>query len=168
MSNEPLYELTSQLAAINNQLVESGGELTAEIEREFDALNLSIEAKANALARWCSNLKTTVAGIDAEIDRLKARKTARENLENRLKTYLLDCMRKADIGKIEGTLFNISRVSSPPSVEIEDETAIPSQFLTLVPEVWKVDKIKVGAALKEGKTVAGAKLITNKEHLRIK
>lgn len=162
-----LYKLTSELARIEISLAENGGELTPELEALLDEANLAITAKAASIGKWCLNLGAEVAVINAEITRLKAAETARENLRKRLMDYIKAALISADIQTMDCGIFKLTVAKNPPSVEIVNEEAIPSEYV-IVTTARTVDKRDVLDALKAGEVVPGARLVTDKTNLRIK
>ncbi len=167
MSNN-LYEISTELARINDELFEAGGELTDELEKRLDGSTLDFKAKVENIGKWVLNLSSREEALDKELTRLTARKRAIENLQKRLKEYVKTCMEMTGTNKLEYTAMTIAIQKNPAAVEIQDEKSIPAKFLTIIPEQKVVDKKAVLAALKAGESVSGAVLADNKTHLRIR
>lgn len=163
-----LYSLSQELAVIHDELVENGGELTDELIQRLDDCNLAFNDKAFNIVRWTKNIEGKEAALEAEIERLQSRKKAAGNLKERLKTYLLESMVRADKTKLDFDTFTVAIQKNPPSCIIEDEKVIPAKYITIIPETRQVDKKAVLAALKAGENVGGASLIADKVHLRIR
>ena len=163
-----LYDLSTELAVINDELISSEGEISASLEERLEKSTLDFTAKAENISKWVMNLSGKDDAIDKEIARLQAKKRVTENLQRRLKDYLMLCIERANKTKIELPTLTISIAKNPPSVEIIDEKAIPASFLTIVPEHFIPDKKLIAEALKKGHKVEGCKLITDKRNLRIK
>ena len=104
--------------------------------------------------------------IDEEIKRLQARKKAISNNVDRLKQYMFEAMKFADVKKVNTSLNTWSIAKNPASVNILDESLIDSQYI-VVETVTKVDKKKLLTDLKNGLEVAGAE-IKQGERLTIK
>lgn len=166
--SENLYELSTELARIHDELVDSGGELTDELEKRLDESGLAFTAKVENIVRWTRNLSTRSAAIKAEIDRLTALKKSADNLEKRLKAYVQMCMEMAGKEKVEYDLFTVRLQKNPPSAEVMDEGATPAKFLTIIPEQKVPDRKAILEALKGGEKVKGWQLVTERKHLRIK
>ncbi len=162
-----LYDLTSDLAIINNDIADAGGELTAELESLLDAAGLAVKDKIQSIGKWTLNLNSKVEAIDKEIERLQHNKKMAENLNTRLKDYVKMCMTRAEIGKLEFTTFTVAIQKNPPSVEIVNEEAVPNAYKT-IKQVVSVDKRGILDDLKAGKKIEGCNLISNKTHLKIK
>lgn len=166
--SDSLYHLSNELALIHDELVDAEGVITDELERRLDDCGLAFSQKVEGVVRWTKNIEGKEAALDAEISRLSARKKAAGNLRERLKGYLLESMVKADKLKVEYPAFTVAVQRNPPSAEIFNPEAVPSQFLTIIPEQKVVNKARVLDALKAGEKVEGAKLINDKCHLRIR
>lgn len=157
-----LYELTGALAdlssmdlddeAVKNSLEEFKGEFTD---------------KAIAIIKLSENLEADTSAIDAEIERLKARKQVIVNRKNSLREYLLHNMQAANINKIECPLFTASLRQGVESVEITEQSLLPDEFVS-VEVVTKPDKNAIKAALKSGQDVPGAALVRGKTTIVIK
>jgi len=73
-------------------------------------------------------------------------------------------MRAAGIDKVKGRLFTLAFQKNPPSVEVMDESLIPSDYIKTV---TSVDKKLILEALKSGHSVSGCSL-SQSESLRIR
>ena len=104
--------------------------------------------------------------MDREIERLKNRKQVLNNKYNRLKDYMLMCMKVAGTTQIKTPLNTWSIRKTPPSLIIEDEDSIPTEFKSEVVKV-QVDKKALKQAIKEGLELEGVRL-ESKESINIK
>jgi hypothetical protein len=162
-----LYALTKELATIHNQIIDAEGEITPELEAKLTAIKIPFEDKVKSISTWTLDLDGDVEKIDKEIARLQKHKQVTNNLATRLKEYVKKNMEAAEITKIKSPTLTVSIAASPASVEIYAETLLPPKFI--VTEVNYIpDKKAIKAALQSGEVVEGAKLITDKTHLRIK
>ena len=164
---DTLYNLSTELSAINDEIITAESELSPDLEKKLDDLQIDFKQKVSNIGRWMLNLNGNEDMLDAEILRLQKRKRISENLYNRLKEYLKFCMEKADVTKLDFTAFTVRIQKNPPSVQIEDETKLPSRFVR-VKQIVEIDKSKILDTLKSGECVPGAILISDKTHLRIK
>lgn len=163
-----LYELSSELALIETELVDAGGELTDELEKRLDACSLGFNAKVENIAKWVLDLEGREEAVDRELARLTARKKAVQNLQRRLKEYTKTCMERVGKTRIEFGAMTVSVYRNPPSVEVRDEKTVPARFITIIPEQHVLDKKALLEALKAGEPVEGAALINDKTHLRVR
>ncbi|MCR4287380.1 MAG: siphovirus Gp157 family protein [Deltaproteobacteria bacterium] len=165
--NDSLYNLSHELAAIHDEIIDSEGVISSELERRLDDCGLAFTQKVEGIARWTKNIEGKEAALDAEIARLQARKKATVNLRERLKGYLLESMTTADKLKVEFPAFTVAVQRNPPSAEITNKDILPSKYLEVVMDV-AVDKKALLDDLKAGVKVEGAKLVSNKTHLRVR
>jgi hypothetical protein len=162
-----LYEMSTELATINNEIISADGELTPDLEARLDSVSLDFKAKSHGIAKWTLDIAGVESMIETEIARLQRKKRVAENLRTRLLAYIKDCMEQADVQKIESPTITLRIQKNPPSVEILAEDQIPAKF-TRIKQITEIDKTGMLAALKTGEEVPGARLVTEKTHLRIK
>ena len=157
-----LYELTRALADLSSM------DLNDEaVQNSLDEIQGEFTDKAIAIIKLTENMTADTTAIDAEIDRLKARKQVIENRKKSLREYLLHNMEACNITKIECPLFTASLRKGVESVEIEDQSKLPDEFVT-VEVVTKPDKNLIKAKLKAGEDVPGATLKRGATTLTIK
>jgi hypothetical protein len=162
-----LYELSTELATINDEIISADGELTPDLEARLDSVSLDFRAKSQGIAKWTLDIAGVEAMIETEIARLQRKKKAAENLRTRLKAYIKGCMEQADVQKIESPTINLRIQKNTPSVDILAEDQIPAKFIRIT-QVTELDKAGMLTALKNGEDVPGARLITERTHLRIR
>ena len=162
-----LYELSTELATINDEIISADGELTPDLEARLDSVSLDFRAKSQGIAKWTLDIAGVEAMIETEINRLQRKKKAAENLRTRLKAYIKGCMEQADVQKIESPTINLRIQKNTPSVDILAEDQIPAKFIRIT-QVTELDKAGMLTALKNGEDVPGARLITERTHLRIR
>lgn len=158
-----LYELKSEYI----QLLEMAGDpdISPEALRDtMEAINGELEDKADGYAKVIRELEAEEAGLDAEIKRLQARKSAVSGNKGRIKDALESTMRETGKLKFKTTLFSFGIQKNPPSVAILSEN-IPLDYL-VVPDP-QPDKKRILAELKAGATFDWAEL-RQTEALRIR
>ena len=125
-----LYDLPDAIRALEERIIEAEGEITPEIEQELDHYGEEFERKAEYLALLSREAKAEAAAVKQEEARLKARRTAAENREKRIKNYLHVCMTRMGVPKIEGDRVKLRiQANTRPSIEwVGDEKAIPDAY----------------------------------------
>lgn len=161
-----LYELSKDLAIINDELITAEGEITPGLEARLDAVNLALAEKATGIRKWFAKIETDADALDKEIARLKKMRDLNDKLTDRLKDYIKQNMETADLKKIETPIGTFSIQKSPDSVEILDPLMIPAEYKESR-VVVDISKAKLKDALKAGANIPGAAL-NSKTHLRIK
>ena len=133
----------------------------------LEGLEYEIEVKAENYAKVIKQLDSDAAGIDAEIKRLQAKKSAIANSQDRMKKTLEGAMIATGKVKFKTDLFSFNIQKNPPSVELDEEhlELIPIEYL--IPQDPKPDKKRMLAGLKEGKELGFARL-KQTESLRIR
>lgn len=121
-------------------LVEGETTLYEEITRAVETIALATAA---------------VDGTSEFIKRLEARRDKRKQLIEDLKIALHEALKYAGVESFPHDLATLSLRAVPPSVQIDDESVIPSEFwITGEP---KLDKKALLAALKDNQVVPGAR-----------
>ena len=196
----PLYVIEDHLAA----LIETAELVSPEQEQEFraefqTALTAAVD-KRDRVGQFLAHLEQQIDFAKFEIDRLRQRKATCERALARLEDYVIGTIEnlgtdgKGKYRRLEGKTTTFSLRACPPSVEVADESAIPSEYkmLTLrLPAVtWEqlldgleieqraavlgqvrspevtMDKRSIKAAVDGGVDVPGAGLVLGRHSLR--
>lgn len=105
-------------------------------------------------------LEAEIAGYKAEIERMTDRVHSLQSHVDRMRQAQVDFMQATGQKKANAGLFKLS-LRENKSCEIEDESLIPAEYMTVIPETWKPDKRAMLAAMKQGERINGAKLTTS-------
>lgn len=171
-----LFEIQdAMMTLLEYQVDPETGEII-EDEEQFNELYNSIQVDLNTKLDNTNCLQKMLDGeievIDKEIKRLTAEKTARENKKEWLKRRV-DYFVKRQFTDEEGNIdieglhkykldLPHSKISyrKSDSVEITNLDLIPSKYIKKKVEE-KPDKIAIKEAIKNGKDVSGAQMVTN-------
>jgi len=129
-----LYELTGQMAAIEEALEENGGELTPELEEIWAETAESLPKKVDGYNHIIKNIELLVKGYDEEIKRIQALKKAADNSVKRIKEHVRDVMVANNIDKLDGASCKFS-LSSSTSTEVDEE-------ILLMPYNQKIETLR--------------------------
>ena len=129
-----LYQLTGQMAAIEDALQENGGELTPELEEIWAETAESLPMKVDGYNQVITNLTAYSKNLDEEIKRLQALKKTADNSLARLKAHIKDVMVANGFSKLEGAYCKMS-LSSSTSTVLDEE-------LLLQPYYGKIQHLK--------------------------
>ena len=160
-----LYTITEEIKALT-LLEDDIDEQT--FKDTLEGLTMILEDKANGYAKIIATYKGEVDTIDAEIKRLSAMKSTRNNKIKWLKQNLQEAMTIADNKKFKTDLFSFGIQKNPASLKLNvdfSETKVGEMFL--IEQAPKVDSKKIKDILKDGGIVEGARLEQG-ESLRIK
>lgn len=164
-----LYQLTGQMAAIEDALQENGGELTPELEYIWQETVETLPQKVDGYNQVITNLAAYSKNLDAEIKRLQALKKTADNSVKRIKDHVKDTMEAFGIQKLEGEFCKMS-LSSSTSTEVDEETVLQpylSRLDRLMLPAWitcdlKISKTALKDAYKDSDvTPAGVSFVKN-------
>jgi len=150
-----LYNIKSEYLAIAQELTD--GELTPELEQALIITQENLQEKAINYGYVIKNFESEVDIIEEEIKRLNALKKARVNAVDKLKNNISDAMQLFGILEVKAPTFKMNFRKSE-SVEIFD--GLDSEFITEKVS-YQPDKIAIKNAIKEGRQINGAALVTN-------
>ena len=144
-----LYEIDEQILAL---IDDETGEI-ADYEA-FETLELERETKLENIALWIKNLKADAEAYKAEKQNFADKQARAERKRESLLKYLASALNgeKFKTSKVECTF----RAST--SVEVPDVYELPEEYLKY--EMPKPDKTAIREAIKEGKEITGANLVT--------
>ena len=158
-----LYHITSELNAINEELMAAQGEITPELENKLVITKAELAEKSVNYALVILNNQADSKAIDDEIKRLKAMKDAIDTTNEKLKEAVSNAMLMHDLTEVKSPLVKMSFRKSK-SVHITDENELDASFFEYK---RTVNKTAIKKAIEGGELVAGAELI-EKDNLQIK
>lgn len=169
------YELAGEWAALDELLLETGGELTPEIEELLEQLEGTTTDKLEKLGLVAQRYATEAKAIALELERLQARKRTWDSSAAKLKLRAGRYLDEIGKASVKGVLCSVGWQDSAESIDGElDEHAlrelcvIAPEIVRIIPERLELDKrgalewTKAGNALPDGLT------ITRGRHVRIR
>ena len=150
-----LYELTSeyeQLLLLAEDAVDPDEQQA--LADTLEGLEGELEQKLLNCAAVVRSLAATEAAIGAEVDRLQKRQATAGNSILRLKDYMLQSMQRAELKRVADARFTVWTQKSPVSVQIADEDALLSPFVT-IKTTRSPDKKAIREAIEAGQDVPG-------------
>lgn len=170
-----LYELTDALREIGIRLEEAEGELTPELEAEFDGLQLAVDDKIEKVALYIREQLASADAVKSEEDRLQKLRHTRVNAASNLRAYLLRCMQGVGKERVKGSLVEVSLHLNPPGVDGElsesqlaDLATREPQLVKRVPEALVLDRRAVLALVRAGNPAPDGLTITRETSVRIR
>lgn len=158
-----LYHIERELNEINETLINSGGELSPEIEARLAITQLELEQKATNYGFVILKNESEIGVIDAEIKRLTALKKNLETTNEKLKNVVSFAMQNYGIFEVKTPTLKLSFRQSE-SVQIDDENKLNAKYFSYKPTI---DKTAIKSDIKGGLEVDGAQIIL-KQNLQIK
>ena len=150
---DSLYTISGALASLHN-LIEAGEATEADIDAAME-LESDLDKKVEGAWHVLKNLEPMTDALTAEIDRLVARKKARENSAKRLRNRVAAAMEVADREKVVNPLFTVTLVAGRESLKIDDVDQIPDDLVDAVTE-YRPRKDEILERIKAGDEVPGA------------
>lgn len=120
-------------------------------------LEMQIDEKIENIAKYVKNLDSDIEQLKKQKDLFAQRQKQTENKRNALKKYLNDFLDGEKWSAEDKSVTITFRKSE--QVNIIDENNIPSDYL--VEQLPKINKAEIKKAIKNGKQVTGAELVTN-------
>lgn len=136
-------------------LIAEQGEESALIDT-LQSINDVLEDKADGYVAVIKTLEADNVAIDEEIKRLRQRKTSNQNGISRLKESLQFAMESTGKEKFKTALNSYSIANNPPSLDITEESLIPSEYwVSQAPKLNKKDLLK---DIKNGADIKGVEV----------
>lgn len=151
-----LYEINAAMEAAMMDAIdtETGEILDGEMAERFEQLSIDRDTKIENIACMIKNLRAEAEALKVEKLAFAARQKVAESKADSLTKYLASVL--------DGEKFSSVRAKvtwrKSESVQIEDITKIPADYVTYTPTA---DKTGIKASLKAGGEVPGATLVTN-------
>ena len=136
----------------------------------LESIQWPVEQKSRAVAAVIGNMGAANQMLSEFIKAKQAQLKAMQAREDSLREYLLRNMLDCEITEIKAMdgSMTIKVKQNPPSVLVEDESAIPWEYMRqAAPPPPAVDKAAIKEALKAGISVPGARLVS-KQSVSIK
>lgn len=162
-----LYAITEQFKELAALAETADEDLAIALRDTMEGIEGEFQEKGKAIAMVTLNIDGDLEAIQSQIDRLTERKRIITNRKESLKEYLRTNMEASGITKISHPLFTITCGKGKPIVVIDDEKAIPDEFVN-VKVTSAPDKAMIAKAIKEGIEVPGAHTETGKSSISIK
>jgi hypothetical protein len=162
-----LYDLNSEYSRVMADVMEwaeqNDGEISAELEKALEDIEISIEEKIENTALYIKNLDAEAEMIKLEEKKLAERRKACENRAERVREWLSINM---DGKPFKSAKCVISwRKSESVEVAVDAET-LPAYYQNVKTTVT-ADKTLLKAAIKSGEIIAGVSIV-EKQNMQVK
>lgn len=161
MSLASLRELVAFSSAVEMKLIESGGEITAEVEKHMDMLSFvqgeALPAKVDAVQHVLIRFETLADEWKKRAQEIAAVAKGIDSARDRLKDYVKQAMLDNATDELLGGEYRFKLQKVKPRLIIRDEERIPVQYIKQVISSV-IDKDMIRADLDKGNSVAGAEL----------
>ena len=189
-----LFQIEESIALLAEAAEEEG--MTPDIEQALTTYLQGALEKRDRVAEFIQYCEWMADLAKAEIKRLQARQKHFEGTADRVSAMVLRVLDFLGAKRLEGRTHTLSKRKCPPSVRIDDETRVPSEFkrvtVTLRLDEWNrllaavgdnlrqtvetaivkreeaIDLKAVKEALNLDREVAGADLVVNRFSLEVR
>jgi hypothetical protein len=152
-----LKELIEESKAIEDQLVETAGELTPELEKSLSEIELKLPEKIDRYAYFLERVEFEANRLGEKADEYYKACANLTALTKRLKDNVKYQMISQGLLELKGKEERFTLTRGKPSVVIENESMVPlTLMVTTVVQRPAKDKIK--EILEAGDRVSGCKL----------
>lgn len=128
MQKKTLFELTAEMAALEDELILNGGELTEELALTLPQTSEALVAKVDNIGMLIRKFESSVDAIDTEIKRLQALKKSFNNSAENLKGYILYSMDRNKFDRLEGETTRVMKRRSERTITDDEAILAPYQF----------------------------------------
>jgi hypothetical protein len=151
-----LYDLIVNAQLIVAALVESGGEITPDIDAALNTHQLALSAKVDSYAFVEDQLETQARVLKEREETVYKIRKGLENARERLRQNLKNGMKAMEMREILGNEFKYAISERKPRIVFE-ESLVPDQYKYVVHQTL-VDTEALLTALNRGESVPGARL----------
>lgn len=167
-----LYEISAELSAIEDALLESAGEADAQLEAWFDAIGAERDEKVKGYCQLITNLEADADACEDEAERLTRMGTVAHNAAERLKRRLKMFFETHGITKLDLVTFK-PRIQAnggalPLIVPAEWEAEPASAPEAFQRRVIQLDKEAIREAIRNDEETHGAALGQRGARLRLR
>lgn len=149
-----LFNLNEQYEALRNQIDEG---IEPEVLKDtLGSIEASIDVKVDNTIGLIRSVEGDIETVDKEIKRLQTLKKQRENLKNKIKSYLQDMLEYRQLQNYRTSTNYIYKRRNAPSVHITNEKLIDKSYF--IEQAPKLDKKALKEDIQNGADVHGAEL----------
>lgn len=163
-----IFEIESRYRDWLAKIDEADGELTPELEAEFEGIEEDATKKLAAIGFIYREAELEASAFQAEEARLMAKRRSRERLQERMKAYAKVLLETVPGRKMKAGTFSFSiSNNSVPSVTVPDITSLPPEWIKTKTET-SPDKAKILDAWKKNYELPPGVAVEVGTHVRIK
>lgn len=155
--NDTLHSLLALSNEVGLKLLESGGEITPDIESHLQITEQQLPQKVDSYSFVLDRLDADAAFFQMLAEEYKEKAKHLKDAHQRLKDRLKDLMLHHGVMELKGERHKFKLSPSRSAIEIENEALVPREFkIQVVTE--KVNKEALREKLEKGESVPGVEL----------
>lgn len=152
-----LVQIAFEFESIMDEIANSEGELSTEMEEALKSSDLEFAKKIDAYGHCDSRMSQEIEYLKKKADILYARAKRIESAQDRMKDVLKTVMVAMELKKAQGEDYSFTLSESKPKVIVGDEMQLPRGYFK-EEIVTKLSKDALREALEAGVVVPGARL----------
>ena len=102
-----LFKIASELIELDERMVESGGELTDDIELDLALVTTALVEKTDGVVEYAKYNDSAIKAVSDRIKELTEIKKKLEKKQERFNDYVLICMDKLNTEELNGNIHKI-------------------------------------------------------------
>lgn len=154
-----LVALMKDFNALDELLIESGGELDPVLEQWMQLNEKNISEKVDGYKLFMDHLAAKIDFLKGMEEEIYGTRKALANQIDRMKNTLKFAAAQMQKDELLGERYRFKISESKPKLSIEDADSIPAQFMTET-IVFKPDLEALQKAIDAGEVIPGVKLVT--------
>lgn len=163
-----LMQIMNDSSNLMFELVESGGEITPEIEEKIASNAMMLSDKLDTYGFVIEAFKQRQAYALERMKQWERIISLCENALDNLNGRVLEALSSTETREVHGKEFSFKIVLNPVSIVVDDESKVPGQFIiSEIKESHRVDKTTIKKAIASGEQVPGVRAVRS-ERLIIK
>lgn len=162
-----LYNILDEHKLLLQKIEELDGEVTPELDEQMNLTNEQFEDKAVSYGYMVKHFDDESTAIANEIKRLQALQGKADKRSEWFKFKISEAMKLFGIDEVNKNNLRLFFRKSK-SVEIQDEALIPAEYLTIIPEQKRPDKVAIKAAIDKMDVEVPGATVVEKKNLQIK
>lgn len=157
---QTLGNLVEEAARLESMLIDSGGEISEQLEAELRSWETDFESKVDGYGVIMERFELSAEHWKRKASQMAQTAKQLDNMVKRLKDRLRFGMVGLGRDVVAGEEYQFKLAKSAPKVVIEDESVIPTACMEKQ-EKWIISKTKIKDALIAGHHIPGAYLEEN-------
>lgn len=159
-TNKSLVQMAQDFLSLESALLESGGEITQEIEQMLEVKELNLPQKIDSYVHRMKRLEMIEGFYKEKLNEIRAVIHGIATAQDKLRQNIKLAMKTLQVNELSGFEYCLKTSQTTPTVMIVDQNGLPGEYL-VTETITKVDKKSIARDLMAGRLVPGAELEQN-------